>query len=64
MECMARAASADVRFEATAVIGCVSSETARSRMTRVRHGIDRTGLTAIGSDHTVATHGACSPASR
>ncbi|MGA2459314.1 MAG: hypothetical protein ABSF85_17230 [Terriglobales bacterium] len=25
--------SADVRFEATAVIGCVSSETARSRMT-------------------------------
>jgi hypothetical protein len=26
--------SADVRFEATAVIGCVSSETARSRMTR------------------------------
>ncbi len=26
--------SADVRFEATAVIGCASSETARSRMTR------------------------------
>ncbi len=26
--------SADVRFEATAVIGCVSSETARSRMTQ------------------------------
>ncbi len=25
--------SADVRFEATAVIGCVSSETTRSRMT-------------------------------
>jgi len=25
--------SADVRFKATAVIGCVSSETARSRMT-------------------------------
>jgi len=25
--------SADVRFEATAVIGCVSRETARSRMT-------------------------------
>ena len=25
--------SADVRFEATAVIGCFSSETARSRMT-------------------------------
>jgi hypothetical protein len=28
--------SADVRFEATAVIGCVSSETARSRMTQCR----------------------------
>jgi len=27
--------SADVRFKATAVIGCVSSETARSRMLRV-----------------------------
>jgi hypothetical protein len=27
--------SADVRFEATAVMGCVSSETARSRMTEV-----------------------------
>jgi hypothetical protein len=26
--------SADVRFKATAVIGCFSSETARSRMTR------------------------------
>ena len=26
--------SADVRFRATAVIGCVSSETARSRMTQ------------------------------
>ena len=26
--------SADVRFEATAIIGCVSSETARSRMPR------------------------------
>jgi hypothetical protein len=26
--------SADVRFKATAVIGCVSRETARSRMTR------------------------------
>ena len=29
--------SADVRFKATAVIGCVPSETARSRMTRSRH---------------------------
>jgi hypothetical protein len=29
--------SADVRFEATAVIGCVSRETARSRMTHLRH---------------------------
>ncbi len=31
-------AQRDVRFRATAVIGCVSSETARSRMTRLRHG--------------------------
>ena len=30
--------SADVRFEATAVIGCVSSETARSRMTHFGSG--------------------------
>jgi hypothetical protein len=29
--------SADVRFKATAVIGCFSSETARSRMTQHRH---------------------------
>jgi hypothetical protein len=29
--------SADVRYAATAVIGCVSSETARSRMTQRRH---------------------------
>jgi hypothetical protein len=29
--------SADVRFKATAVIGCVSSETARSRMTQLGH---------------------------
>jgi hypothetical protein len=28
--------SADVRFKATAVIGCFSSETARSQMTRCR----------------------------
>jgi hypothetical protein len=31
--------SADIRFKATAVIGCFSSETARSRMTRERHGL-------------------------
>ncbi len=31
--------SADVRFAATAVIGCVSSETARSRMTQVGSGV-------------------------
>src|SRR5271166_805524 len=31
--------SADVRFEATAVIGCISSETARSRMTRCGSGV-------------------------
>jgi hypothetical protein len=36
--------SADVRFEATAVIGCVSSETARSRMTQKRHWLRPTGL--------------------
>jgi hypothetical protein len=30
--------SADVRFKATAVIGCFASETARSQMTHVRHG--------------------------
>jgi hypothetical protein len=29
--------SADVRFKTTAVIGCFSSETARSRMTQLRH---------------------------
>jgi hypothetical protein len=29
--------STDVRFKATAVIGCVSSETARSQMTLMRH---------------------------
>jgi hypothetical protein len=29
--------SADVRFKATAVIGCFSSETTRSRMTQLRH---------------------------
>jgi hypothetical protein len=29
--------SADVRFETTAVIGCVSRETARSRKTQQRH---------------------------
>ncbi len=32
--------SADVRFEATAVIGCVSRETARSRMTQSGSGSD------------------------
>jgi len=31
--------SADVRFKATAVIGCVSSETAGSRMTHLRRNI-------------------------
>jgi hypothetical protein len=31
--------SADVRFEATAVIGCVSRETARSRMTQRGSGV-------------------------
>jgi hypothetical protein len=30
--------SADVRFKATAVIGCFSSETARSQMTRMDIG--------------------------
>ena len=33
--------SADVRVEATAVIGCVSSETARSRMTQGQHWRNR-----------------------
>jgi hypothetical protein len=31
--------SADVRFKATAVIGCISSETARSRMTQNGPGV-------------------------
>ncbi len=42
------------RFEATAVIGCVSSETARSRMTQLRHrpafhvAVAKPGLTPSG----------------
>ena len=38
--------SADVRFKATTVIGCVSSETARSRMTR------RASCHCINSSHS------------
>jgi hypothetical protein len=33
--------SADVRFKATAVIGCFSSETARSQMTLTGHFMRR-----------------------
>jgi hypothetical protein len=44
--------SADVRFKATAVIGCVSSETARSRMTHLRHPRPR------GPKRTMAALGA------
>jgi len=43
--------SADVRFQSTAVIGCVSSETARSRMTLAEVANSFLGRALVTYDH-------------
>ena len=45
--------SSDVRYKATAVIGCFSSKTARSRLTRGRHNF---GMLSLDMDTTVWRH--------